>query len=511
MLGYGGCNTNKSSTKIEIRYLIVVDPALPFVEDKQLENWMQKVEEIFNETDNISVHFVQVGKVHLDSFLRDERWGQNKWSGLQKIDEQIDSLIESRLREYDLNYVKNYFESIKREGKKSQSFFLEDVRNAKELDFNFFVQEIRKYLISNVDSYRRRIKIQEDKSSEHLKFSFVADWRNALRNLKGADMILTNEIGTDIYSLGQVFNEDSFKIGVTSGLADLEGSKFMVSLFPWYYTRSNDISRAYAPAKDYYIPSVICHEMGHAIFNLQHDYSRGNFIMSASESEQGNWFYMKPQFSDDSKREIQAWVFDNKAKELKQGQHYKEAITQLQDSLQVKKDYLPAYQLVSEIYDLLGQKELAESAKEKSKEIEDRSHRLENFSLVAFKSYAKAQELSLLGRSGEAIEEYKKVITNEDLNLALSYGLFKDLIIGTYRELGILYTDQLKNDEAIEVLNKLLQIQPNNPKGLYLLGRNYYFKKDKVHAIPALKRFLALEKESLDAETARSLLSELSN
>jgi len=509
-IGYAGCATKKHSTVIEIRYLVVVDPALPFVEDYQINNWLEKVEEIFKEADDISIHFVPAGKVHLETFLRGEQWGQRDWFQSQKFNAQIDSLIESRLRQYDLNYIKDYFEDIKRKGRLSQSFFLKDVQNAQKLDIDFFIMEIKKYLTANIEAFREKVRIHEDQSSDHIKFSLMAGWQNALRDLKGADMILTNEIGADIYTLGDVFNENSFRVSFTPGLADFETSRILVSAFPWLYARPQDSVKDYTPAKDYFTSAVISHEIAHAIFHLQHDFTRGDFIMSASENTQSNWFNRKPRFSEESKNELHAWVLVKEARQLEHERRHQEAITRLQGAIQVKKDYLPAYQMLAGIYDQDGQKESAARIRQASKEIDDRAHWLENYSRVAFASYAKGKELELLGRSDEAIEEYKKVVYGENTNNALNYDLLNDLIIEAYRNMGILYTNEMKHDEGIKVLNKLLQIQPKDPKALYLLGRNYYFKNDKPNAVWALKSFLALEQEGLDAESARSLLNELS-
>jgi len=509
-VNYGGCATKTPPTVVEIRYLVVVDPALPFVEDEQVKDWLKRAEEIFKETGEISIRFVPVGKVHLASFLNSDKWGQRNWFQSPKTDEQVDSLIESRLRQYDLNYIKDYFKGIKRKGSLSQSSFQNDVQKRGEPDIEFFKRETKGYLLANVEAYRKKLKIREADSDDHQTFSLMIGWQNALKDLKGADMILTNEIGADIYTLGQVFSEYNFRVGFTSGLADFENARFIVSIFPWYYSRPTDSISTYDLSRDDYVPAAISHELAHALFHLQHDYSKGNFIMSASEDTQTKWYHQRPRFSNESQSEIKAWVLVKRANKLKQGQRYQEAVFQLRNSIQVKKDYQPAYQLLSEIYDRLGQKDLAVQAREESNVIGNRSRWLETYSAAAYSDYAKAKELKLLGRSEEAIEEYKKVVSGDNPNKALNYDLLRDLVIETYRDMGTLYTNQLNHDEAIGILTKLLQLEPKDPKALYLLGRNFYFKKDKTNAITALKNFLAVEKEGMDAESARTLLTELS-
>ena len=101
--------------------------------------------------------------------------------------------------------------------------------------------------------------------------------------------------------------------------------------------------------------------------------------------------------------------------------------------------------------------------------------------LEAVKELNKATDLMLKGDYKEAIEFLEKAI---ELNPEFSEA---------YYNLGISYERLGKHKDAIEMLKKTIELSPDNPNAYYALGYAYYQKKKYKKAIDAFEHTVSIQ------------------
>lgn len=192
------------------------------------------------------------------------------------------------------------------------------------------------------------------------------------------------------------------------------------------------------------------------------------------------------------KQDVDQRVLDSFAKgiELFNSGNFREAIAQFEKSVEVKADFLEAYQNLASSYFRVGEYEKAIETAQKALEIDQKPAQMIKLISVAY---------SKLGNENRALEYQEKLKYLPDAEFSAEE-LFN---------LGVVEANKGKDGEAAEYFEKAVLAKPEFGLAHYQLGLCYFRLNRLEGAKRELEKYLSMEPDGENAKTAKALLASI--
>ena len=487
--------TSPDRPTITIRYILVRNGELPWVEGDKISRWLDQVREIYYA--EVDFRFTKLYTIQLDEFytkmlnrLKKEKSVKN-YSDLELIDDVI-----LRLKRYSIYELE-----------KITPFPLSQY----PFPYNYFANRIRDHFKKKLSMTLELFGVSKDVYLFPLSTSLF--WEKILNLPSDYDMIITNE---PVLNFGIKYEnvdwESPYEIYTLEGLHSEKTGQFFISTTPWsmYTSFRRQIPPAdYVASRDYYVSSIISHELAHAVFSADHVLTDGKSFMNPHRD---NRRYLAETAVLDPPliAEIQAWKHLENAKLLFSREEYFQARDEFLEAIKAKEDYLPAHEQLTALYHKMGNTEQAARHRVAVEKLRTARKFRDDASTEMIRHFVLANQLDHHAAKSidEVISRYREVI---------KYGY---LPISRYRHLAYLYLRSLERlcqiflsyqryRESIQCLGELISLRPDRSENYYQLGWSYLNQKDPKNAIRHFMKYLDIDPDGSYSSLAEMYILDL--
>ncbi len=419
----------KQENTIKLRVIWVKNENAQAISKRDQKKWLEHVRKYYLDSATVNIEFENMGQISSQDFFYEEFNALPKHPPLGEVSfEKTNHIIDT----------KTILTNFKKMGLNDVKKFLGD---SSSINYDNLAKNVEKRYREEIHLWQSRIDRDNSAINSGTK------WLLILKNMKKYDVIITNQlIINDSYD---PFSAVSILHGaIAKGFAGQ--NRVLVSTAILDRTNSSRDDGQF-------IPYLLIHELGHALFNLPHPDEYSASVMSPDK-------YLKvPVFTEKERNIIRANLIMRDGEKFLNQRDYTRAIEKFKDALnQDPSCYFCAYLLARVHYEL---RDYGSSVSY----LELTTRLKPTWSLPYEKLgdiYGGIYKFGAKGVSN-AIVNYKKAVELEPSNAALHLKLAK-----CYEETG-------KTKDAQKVYLEVIKIEPTNSTALQALEnlRNYKIQK----------------------------------
>lgn len=316
------CINKTQDNTITLRVVWVINEQREPITRRQQKLQLEKIKKFYFDEAKVNLEFKDEGRLKIEKFYQEE------FDPLPKVVELEKSRFD--FVKSDFNYYK---ETIIENLKRIKFTELKKLSHNQKVNSYEDIFEILK------ENYLKEIAIFKDVlNKEHSQYNSASDWFYILENTKKYDLIFTNEIilndSYDPYSASSILNGAILPGFAVPGKAVI--STALLKLYPQEY--HDKIALYYS-----------VHELGHALFYIEHSNSEVMNIMGLNR----NTFWQdieRPKLTDKERDLINFNLLLREGKKLYERQDYTHAIEKYNEALTRDPNcYLCSY-FISQVY-----------------------------------------------------------------------------------------------------------------------------------------------------------------
>jgi len=480
---------------ITIKYIIVENKYLPRINENNIDKWLNQVKEILK--DEVNINFVKIDSVEINDFY-------TKYFLKLNVSDNISNYNENKFRNdiiYELNkYNINDLGKLFAHYKEKNAWSYEDYANNIKILFGKRYNDMKNIL-----------GFQNDVDNNFKSSSYF--WDKIIKNTKEFDMVITNQFILKLSLFNQeIKTKAAYDFIPINGLSDFDNKKIIISLIPWIVYSKNERNQSinYDESKDYYVASVILHEIGHAIFSLPHNFDSYVCVMNPLLNN-SKYLHEKIELCDYYRKRIRAWKSVQLSNNYEIKKEYNKSTDELIKAINIDNTYLSAYEQLINILNKNNNKIIAAKYEEILHKINNDNEKIETINNNIYIHYYLGWKLENEGENiDKAIDEYKEVV-NINYSQISQNSFLVELYKISLKRLCNIYSNQIRYKESIECFTKTLDIFPDDKISYYFIGLCYLNMNNNIKAAENFKIYLQIDPNGENINLAKRYLKEIGN